>query len=144
MIFTGTFDHTLDTKHRLTIPSRFRAAFSAGLVLVKSVEPCVAVWATETYSANTSQALAGLNPFGPEARDLKRLFFSNAFDQELDAAGRIMLPAPLLEHSGITREVHVLGQGDYLEIWDRERWRTYNAELTERAADLTASLGHPA
>ena len=144
MVFTGTFDHTLDAKNRLTVPARFRPALGGGLFMVKGLEPCVAVWPTEGYSATTSAALAGLNPFSPQARDLKRFFYANAFDDKLDSAGRIMLPGALLAHAGVDREVHILGQGDYLEIWDRERWRTYNDDLPARAGELTANLGHPA
>jgi MraZ protein len=42
------------------------------------------------------------------------------------------------------RELIVAGTGACLELWDRATWQTYDAQLTERAADLTASLGHPA
>ena len=64
---------------------------------------------------------------------------------ELDGAGRIMLPPRFMEHVGITgREVVVAGAGDCLELWDRATWETYDADLAQRATDLTASLGHPA
>ena len=64
---------------------------------------------------------------------------------ELDGAGRIMLPPRFMEHAGISsREVVVAGAGDCLELWDRATWETYDADLAQRAPDLTASLGHPA
>ena len=145
MAFNGNFEHTLDAKHRLTVPSKFRAQLAGPVFLVKGVDRCISVYPEATYSALTRDALAGLNPFSPQARDLKRMFFGNAMDVELDGAGRIMLPAGYLEHAGIgSREVIVTGAGDCLELWDRAGWQTYHEELTQRASDLTASLGHPA
>jgi MraZ protein len=145
LAFHGTFEHTLDAKNRLTVPSKFRTALAGRVFLVKGVDPCISVYPEETYSALTRDALSGLNPFSPQARELKRMFFGNAMDTELDGAGRIMLPATYLEHAGITsRDVVVTGAGDALELWDRASWQAYHADLTQRAPDLTASLGHPA
>ncbi len=144
MAFHGTFEHTLDAKHRLTVPSKFRAALAGHVVLVKAVDRCVSVYPEATYAGLTESALAGLNPFSPEARELKRMFFANALDVELDSAGRVMVPARFLEHAGIDREVVITGAGECLELWDRGSWETYDNDLTARAPELTASLGHPA
>lgn len=143
MAFHGTFEHTLDAKHRLTVPSKFRGALAGRAFLVKGVDRCISVYPEQTYSAMTQAALAGLNPFSPEARELRRFFNANAEDVELDSAGRVMLPRTHLEHAGIDRQVVILGAGDSLELWDRESWKTYETDLTARAPDLTAALGHP-
>ncbi len=144
MAFRGTFDHTLDAKNRLTIPAKFRAALADGVVLAKGVEPCVAIWRPADYDAYTAAALAGLNPLSPQARDMQRFFSANAFDTELDSAGRVMIPTFLVEHSGLQRDVVVTGAGQCLEIWGRERWGAYNGDLSERVPAITESLGHPA
>jgi MraZ protein len=144
LAFHGTFDHTLDAKHRLTVPSKFRAALAGRVVLVKAVDPCVSVYPADTYTAMTEAALSGLNPFSPQARELKRVLFSNAADVELDSAGRVMVPPRFREHAGIDRDVVITGAGDSLELWDRGTWESYDADLTQRAPDLTAALGHPA
>jgi MraZ protein len=145
LAFNGTFEHTLDAKNRLTVPSRFRTALAGRVVLVKAIDPCISVYPEDTYSTLTRAALSELNPFSPEAREMKRVLFGRAMDVELDGAGRLMLPAAYLEHAGIaSREVVVAGAGDCLELWDGPRWRAYDEDLTRRAPDLTASLGHPA
>ena len=143
MAFHGTFEHSLDAKHRLTVPSKFRGALAGRAFLVKGVDRCISVYPEHTYSAMTQAALSGLNPFSPEARELRRFFNANAEDVELDSAGRVMLPRTHLEHAGIDRQVVILGAGDSLELWDRESWKTYETDLTARAPDLTAALGHP-
>jgi MraZ protein len=144
LAFHGTFEHSLDAKNRLTVPSRFRAALAGKVFLVRGADPCISLYPAETYSALTEAALAGMNPFSTQARELKRLFHANATEMELDSAGRVMLTQRHLEHAGIGREVVITGAGDCLELWDRSTWEAYDRDLSQRAPDLTASLGHPA
>ena len=140
MAFRGTFELTLDAKNRLTVPAKLRAALAEGVVLAKGVERNVGIWKPEDYESRIKATLSGRNPVSPQARELQRYFSSGAFDTELDAAGRVMIPAVLGEHAGLGREVVVTGGGDCLEVWDRETWREYESDLTSRITDITASL----
>ena len=144
MAFRGTFDHTLDAKNRLTIPSRFRSALAGGIVLAKGLERCVAVWTPDAYEAYTAAALEGLHPLSKQAQKLRRFFSANSLDTELDAAGRVMVPSFLLEHAGLAKDVVVTGAGEALEIWDRATWSDYNDALASDVDEITASLGHTA
>ncbi len=144
MAFHGTFEHTLDAKHRMTVPSKLRAAFSEGAFLVKAADRCISLYPSATYSALVDTALSGLNPLSAQARELNRYFRSNAHAVELDSAGRVMLSPRQLDHAGIERDVVVIGAGDCLELWDPATWAAYDTDLTARAPDITASLGHPA
>jgi MraZ protein len=144
LAFTGTFEHNLDAKNRLTIPSKFRTALSGGVYLSRGVEACVSLYPAETYTAMAEQALAGLNPLSREGRELRRVLYASALETELDSAGRVMLTPRFLEHAGIDREVVITGVGECLELWDRSTWEAYDTDLTARAPDLTESLGHPA
>jgi MraZ protein len=140
MAFRGTFELTLDAKNRLTVPAKLRAALAEGVVLAKGVERNVGIWKPQDYEARIHATLAGRNPASPQARELQRYFSSGAFDTELDAAGRVMIPAVLGEHAGLRREVVVTGGGECLEVWDRDAWREYESDLTNRITDITASL----
>jgi len=143
--FHGTFDHTLDAKNRLTVPAKFRSTLAGTVFLVKGAEPCLSVYPAVTYEAIAQAALARMTPLSAQKRELARLFFANAMSVELDGAGRIMLPSRFMEHAGIgSRDVVVAGAGDCLELWDRATWESYDADLAQRAPDLTASLGNPA
>jgi MraZ protein len=144
LAFHGTFEHSLDAKNRLTVPAKLRAAFAEGAFLVREADRCLSMYPFATYSALTDAALSALNPLSAQAKQLKRYFHSNALAVELDAAGRVMVPARLLQHAGIGRDVVVTGAGDCLELWDRSTWEAYDQDLMARAPDLTASLGHPA
>jgi MraZ protein len=144
MVFRGTFDYSLDAKNRLTVPARYRASLSEGVVLAKGLERCVAMWTPSGYDAYTQTSLASFHPLSPEAQKLKRFFAANSLDTELDAAGRVGLPAFLLEHAGLAKEVVVTGSGDALEIWSRAMWAEYNAALASDVNEITAHLGHTA
>jgi MraZ protein len=150
LTFRGTFEHALDAKHRLTIPAKFRGALANGVVLAPSHElesgapRTVAIWTPDAYDEFTTASLAGLNPFSPKARELKRFFFNASFDTELDAANRVMIPTPLLEYAGLHKEVVVTGSGECLEVWDRTRYATNFEEVLTRIPDLAASLGNTA
>ncbi len=148
--FRGTFEHALDAKHRLTIPAKFRAALSGGVVLAASPETAedaprsIAIWTPEAYDEYTSATLAGLNPLSPTARDLKRFFFGFSHDTELDSANRVMIPPKLMEYAGLDKEVVVIGSGECLEVFDRARYAPYSAGVETRVPDLAASLGDTA
>ncbi len=150
MIFRGTFEHALDAKHRLTVPSKFRAALAEGAVLAKAseIEPgsprCVSIWTAEGYEEFTGRVLAGLNPLSPKARDLKRFFFNNSFDVELDSANRLMIPATLMEYAALDKNVMVAGSGECIELWDRDAFNAYQDGVMTRIPDIAASLGDTA
>src|ERR1700716_1966115 len=93
LAFRGTFDYTLDSKNRLTVPAKFRASLADGVVLAKGLERCVAVWTPKEFDAYTTAALADMHPLSPQAEKLNRFFSANSLDAELDAAGRVMVPA---------------------------------------------------
>jgi MraZ protein len=144
--FRGTFDHTLDAKNRLTVPARYRATLAEGVVMAMPVdlEPCVGVWRPQEYERYTERALAQLPPLSPRLAELERFFYGSSQDAELDAAGRIMLPSFLLEHAGLAKDVVVVGAGDRLELWDRDRWNEHRPTLLGGVAEITARVDHPA
>jgi MraZ protein len=150
LLFRGTFEHALDAKHRLTVPSKFRATLSGGVVLAASQEVTpgsprsVSIWTPDGYEMFTAQTLSGLNPSSPKARELKRFFFNSSFDAELDAAHRVMIPPPLMRYANLDKEVVVTGSGECIEVWDRAAYDSYHADILTRIPDIAASLGDTA
>ena len=150
MIFRGTFEHALDAKHRLTVPSKFRAALAGGVVLAASPETTasaprsIAIWTPDAYESYAASALAGRSPISPEARDLKRFFFNYSHDTELDSAHRVMIPTNLMDYASLGREVLVTGSGECLEVFDRARYAGYSDDVLSRVPDIAAKLGHTA
>jgi MraZ protein len=143
LAFRGHFEHSLDAKNRLSIPARFRAAFSSGTVLAKDPETCVAVWTVDAHEQIIERALGALNPISADYRRVSRFYQGNSFDIELDASGRVTLPPPLLTHAGIEKEVVVVGVGDHLEVWSKDRWQEQQDALDAQIEEVTERLGHP-
>src|SRR4029077_9960737 len=119
--FRGTFEHTLDAKNRLTVPVKYRTALGDGALLAMPLDqqPCVAVWLPGEYDSYTAGALAELPPLSPRRSELERFFFGNSQLVELDGAGRVMLPAFLIEHAKLAKDVFVVGAGSRPELGAR-------------------------
>lgn len=131
MAFRGHFEHALDAKNRLTVPSKFRAALADGAVLARAFEPCVSVWVPSSWQQFTQNFLSSLNPFSEESRRLQRYFHAGSFDAELDSAGRLMIPPLLIEHAELKKEITVVGNQDSFEVWSRSVWQGYQDNLTK-------------
>ncbi|HEX7293365.1 MAG TPA: division/cell wall cluster transcriptional repressor MraZ [Solirubrobacterales bacterium] len=140
MAFRGLYEHSLDSKDRLTVPSRFRAALSDGVVLSKGFDPCVWVHTTEEFEQLSERFLAPHSPFGGDARRLRRRFHGGSFDETLDSAGRIRVPKPLIEHAALSGPCVVIGAGEYLEIWNAEAWAKQEEELDATAPEIAEGL----
>ena len=143
MAFSGTFDYTLDAKNRLTVPAKFRTSLTDAVVLAKGTEQCMTIWPKRDFEAFVTTTLAGLHPLDRKRDDLKRYFFANSFETELDSAGRVMVPPRLLQHAGLAKDVVVNGMDDRIEVWDREAWARYNAELDITALAADVAFGAP-
>jgi MraZ protein len=149
LTFRGTFEHSLDAKHRLTIPAKFRAALAEGVVLAPYAElpgapRTLGIWTPERFDEFMSEFVGGRSPADAEVRKLKRFYFNNSADAELDNAHRVMIPTHLMEYASLDKEVTVTGSGECLEIWDRALHKANLEELLDEIPDLTASLGHTA
>ena len=121
-MFLGEYQHTIDDKGRLTIPARFRPELVDGLVITRGLDECLSVYALPEWE-ELAERVSALPMGRPEARSLKRLFFANAADMELDNQGRIVIPPYLRESIGLEDEAMVAGLYTYIEVWRPDRWR---------------------
>lgn len=144
MAFRGNYEHSLDAKNRLTVPAKFRAQLDGGVVVAKSLEPCASIWTSGAFESFTHSFLKDLNPLSEESRRLSRFFNSGSFDGELDAAGRVMIPQPLLAYAGLGRDVVIVGNDDHLELWEPGKWAEYEADLTANVSDTVKRIVDPA
>ena len=136
----GEHEHTLDDKNRITLPAKFRAAFAAGVVVTRGMDGCLYAYRLEDWDKLVDSRLAGLDPLSQEGRRMHRFFFSGAAEAELDKQGRVMIPAALIEHAGLGRNVVVAGVRDHLELWDGAAWRKEMKEVEGSAEDVAERL----
>lgn len=137
--FTGEFAHALDAKGRLALPARYRSRFEQGVVITLGVEPCLYIYPMEAWEAKAQQ-IEEKHLNAAQRRQVERLFFGGATEEELDAQGRIIIPAKYRERAGLETEVFIVGARDRLELWNAASYREMLAQM--RPEDL-ASLDLP-
>ncbi len=141
MAFRGHYEHSLDSKDRLTVPARFRAALADGVVLSAGLDACVEIYPTAEYARFEQQVLAELNPLSRHGRMMRRRFHGRSHDEALDSAGRVRIPKHLIDHAGLREgPCVVIGVADHLEIWNVQAWAEHDAEIDATAAEIAEEL----
>jgi len=115
--FVGQFQHTLDAKGRLILPSKFRAEFDRGGHLSPNTEGCVALWTPGEFARQTEERLLQSRSGGPLERQQARYWAANSSDVEFDKQGRFALPLAIREYGQLTGDVLVVGSLDHIELW---------------------------
>jgi MraZ protein len=117
MLFLGKYDYSMDERGRVPMPPRFREALMQGVILTRGApDRCVRAYPVDGFEQQA--ALYMSEPVTTQAgRLLRRHFFSNAYDAELDRQGRVLIPPPLRAFAGLEGQVVILGAGDAIEIW---------------------------
>jgi MraZ protein len=138
-VFLGEFQHSLDAKGRIILPSRFRGLLESGLVLTRGLDGCLWVMSQADWES-FSVRLNDLSVADPRGRDTARFFFSGASEDRPDKQGRISVPEPLRRHASLERDVIVIGTGPRIEVWNPERWEVRRASVEENLEDRIADL----
>jgi MraZ protein len=143
-MFFGQYCHSLDSKKRLTIPSRFREELKDGAYVVEGLDGNLLVFTALVFE-KIYQKIGALTLTDEGVRDLRRKFFGHAGYLEIDSAGRILIPEYLRETAGIQNEAVVTGAGSYFEIWSPETWELCQTRLhdPEASKERFAALDIP-
>lgn len=119
-MFMGEYNHTIDEKGRIIIPSKFRELLGDSFVVTQGLDGCLFVYANEEWE----EFVEGLKklPGNKEARQLQRYFMAGAAQCEVDKQGRILIPQKLRVQAGLLKDVVFVGVLSKIEIWSKERW----------------------
>lgn len=126
-MFTGQYNHTVDTKGRLIIPSKFREILGEQFVVTKGMDGCLFAFSNDDWKV-FEEKLKALPITNKNARKFARFFLAGAGEVELDKQGRILLPQHLREFGEIDKDVVLVGVGSRIEIWDRDKWTDENSD----------------
>ena len=126
-MFRGINSVTLDPKGRMGLPARHRETVmvvSEGriVITIDMRESCLLLYPLSEWEAVQAK-LEGLSNINPQARLLQRLLIGHAADLELDAAGRLLLPAMLRDYACLDKKLVLVGQGNKIEIWSADHWQ---------------------
>jgi MraZ protein len=126
-MFIGEYQHAVDNKNRMIIPSKFRDSLGEGFVLTKGLDGCLYAYTMEEWKV-MEEKLKKLPLTNKDARAFVRFFFSGANEIDIDKQGRALIPQNLLEYAGIKKEIISIGVSTRIEIWGKEKWEDYNSQ----------------
>ena len=138
-MFIGEYQHTIDVKGRMIMPSKFREGLGEKFVVTKGLDNCLFVYSHEEWQ-NLEGKLKTLPLTNKNARGFVRFFFSGATECEVDKQGRILVPANLREHSSIEKDVIIIGVSTRLEIWSKQNWEQYNSDDNISADEIAQNM----
>lgn len=124
-MFMGEYNHTVDAKGRLIVPSKFREQLGDEFVVTKGLDGCLFVYENTEWKI-LEEKLKKLPLTNANARKINRFFLAGAALCEVDKQGRILLPAVLREFAGIGKDAVMVGVGNRIEIWSKESWTAAN------------------
>jgi len=143
-MFRGRFEHTVDSKGRVSIPSRFRDIitdrYDGKLILSMDYDRCLTVYPLEEWE-KLEEKIKTLPMMKQEVKDFRRFLLSSAIESEIDKQGRLLIPPAHRDHAGISKNVVLVGIIDKIEIWDVEAWEARNSQNGEKIGDALAALG---
>ena len=124
VMFMGEYNHTLDVKGRIIIPSKLREELGEQFVVTVGLDGCLFVYPLKEWELFVEQ-LKTL-PGQAQGRRLQRYFMSLAADCEIDKQGRFLIPAKLRELAGLDKDVVFAGVINKIELWSKEKWDEIN------------------
>lgn len=138
-MFMGEYNHTIDAKGRVIIPSKFRDALSDHFVVTVGLDGCLFVYPDEEWQHFVNE-LKNL-PGNKEARQLQRYFMAGAADCEVDKQGRILIPNNLRQQAGLDKDIVFVGVLSKIEIWSKDRWESNSYDNMDTIADHMSEFG---
>jgi MraZ protein len=142
--FRGFFQHVLDDRKRIAIPSQFRNVVThesdSKVVLTPGYDREIAVFALKTWEKREESELLSLSMDRLQARRYRRHFTFGIKEDHLDGQGRILIPQFLLEHSGISKDVIIVGEIDYFTLWSPEQYQSFIKEIEKYYTEDAESI----
>jgi MraZ protein len=140
-MFFGKYRHTIDSKSRLTIPSKHRNDLAAGVVIAPGFGRCLTIYPIARWE-HISDMIEQYPPMTDEdVREFLLFLFAEASSDIPDKQGRVTISSELREHASLGEEVIIAGVRDHLEIWDPDTYAEKRAKVRQDPNALAQKLG---
>jgi transcriptional regulator MraZ len=141
-VFRGKYEHTIDPKGRLSIPSRYREELmgrSVATLVLSEGDHCIWAFPLDAWE-QFEERLRQHPQLSPERRKFVRVMVASAKECPVDRAGRTLVPPELREFAGLKKDVMITGALEWFEIWSRERWADHYQALRGGFDEMTRKL----
>ena len=119
MSFVGSYAHSLDSKKRVFVPSKFRDEVGAEFYITRKFDAYLSVYTAEDWEAYVDKISRLPESVADEFQD----FILGAAQKCVpDSSGRIIIDERLLKHAKIDKSVVFVGSGKQIRIWSEEIW----------------------
>lgn len=135
----GEFQHKIDTKGRLIVPSKFRDHLDDSFIVTRGLDGCLFGYPMEAWK-ELEEKLKNLPLAKRESRQFTRFFYSGAVECTLDKQGRINLPKTLVNYAKLEKNCYLIGVSERFEIWSEERWLEVSEAAEESFEDLAEEM----
>ncbi len=137
----GEYEHTLDVKGRLIMPSKLRQDMGDKFIVTKGLDECLFAFSQDEW-LNFETKLKALPLSDRNARNFVRFFLSGATECEIDKQGRFLIPNNLRISAKLEKEAVIIGVGTRLEIWDKQTWQSCDENISaDEIAENMTRLG---
>ncbi len=126
MLF-GEYEHQVDAKNRIRIPSRFKTAIGKDYVFMKGVNKCISIYPSKVFEARYGQ-FTNVSVFDAEGQRALTEIYSNCFQGQEDGQGRVVIPEKLRAYAGIDKDVVSIGLGDHVDLYSAEERNNIRTE----------------
>lgn len=138
-MFVGTYEHSLDDKGRVVLPSSLRNELM-GQGVISQIDRCLGIWTVDGFREVGDRMLASIRE-GQARLDAMRALASAADTVRPDGQGRIVIPQRLRDFAGLDKDVVIIGAFDHIEVWDADRWRDSQPNLDQSLFDAVTGQG---
>ena len=137
----GEYEHTIDAKGRLSMPSKLRRDMGEAFIVTKGLDGCLFAFSQDEWK-NFETKLKSLPLSDKNARNFVRFFLAGATECEIDKQGRFLIPGNLREAAKLEKEAIIIGVGTRLEIWNKSIWASKDKEISaDEIAENMTMLG---
>ena len=136
VLFVGEYRHSIDAKGRLFVPVKLREELGQTFMVCKGFDRCLMLHPMESWQKFVEK-LEELTIVGQ--KNIRRYFFSSAFEATVDSQGRVIIPPDYRQFAGLEKNVCLIGNNRHLELWDEAAW---DADLSSNMnnEDIAAEL----
>jgi MraZ protein len=140
-VLLGEYEHNMDSKGRLAVPSRFREELGSTIVVTRGFDTCLQVFPLPAWE-QLAERINNLSLGSEDGRNIRRQLFSQAADLEVDRQGRVLLPQNLRTYARLNEQVMIVGLSTYCEIWARDEWERVLNGLSNNSGSIAEYLSN--